>query len=221
MPTDAVAVPPVCLSPAFPRIDPVPLVHRAEPFDDPAWLFEPRYDGFRALLYGSDEGCHIEVDGEAGGQVDDLRNRVADVLGGREAILDGQIVSLDRKGMPVLGHLLSGGGYLAFAAFDLLWLNGIDLRNRPLKERKEQLAELLPEDTGPLYKVLTIEEHGRALFGAIRRLGLGGIVAKCLLEPYGPATRWFEIPNQGRSGAEGRGEAFQQRFRQGNHRSTR
>ena len=73
------------------------------------------------------------------------------------------------------------------------------------------LAELLPEDTGPLYKVLTIEEHGRALFGAVKRLDLPGIVAKCQHDPYRSTRVWHEIRNRGCSrAAEVRGGAFRQ-----------
>jgi bifunctional non-homologous end joining protein LigD len=117
------------------------------------------------------------------------------VLGGRQAILDGEIVALDRKGKPVFRDLLKGGGYLAFAAFDLLWLDGQDLRARTLTERKRRLADLLPSDTAPLYKVFTLEEHGRALFEATRRMDLGGVVAKRTSDPYGADTFWYMIRN--------------------------
>jgi bifunctional non-homologous end joining protein LigD len=196
MPTDTLPVPPFRHA-GLPRVAPVPLVSRAEPFDDPAWIFEPKYDGFRAFLYGAGKDCEIETSRHLDVDAQDLRSRVSAVLGSREAILDGQIVSLDRQGKPVLQQLLRGEGYLAFAAYDLLWIDGSDLRDRPLKIRKQQLAELLPEDTGPLYKVLSIEEHGRALFGAIRQLGLSGIVAKSQEDPYSPATMWYAIRNPG------------------------
>jgi bifunctional non-homologous end joining protein LigD len=197
MPTDLV-VP--SLKPAgLPQVDPVPLVPRPDAFDDPAWVFEPKYDGYRALLYRAPQSCEIDVFGNRGLQIHELQNRMAEVLRGREAILDGDLVSLDRQGKPVLQHLLRGEGYPAFAARDLLWLDGTDLRDLPLKSRKQHLAELLRKDTGPLYKVLSIEEHGRALFGAIRRLDLRGIIAKCQDDPYSPAAVWYEIANQGAS----------------------
>jgi bifunctional non-homologous end joining protein LigD len=126
-------------------------------------------------------------------RVADLRDRVSEVLQQREAILDGQIVSLNRQGKPVFEDLLRGDGYLAFAAFDLLWLDGVDLRKRPLSERKESLSDLLPEDTGPLYKILTIEEYGQALFNAVKRMDLEGIVAKCKADAYTPDTMWYKI----------------------------
>ena len=198
MPTDAVAAAPTRYATALPQVELISLVPRPEPFDDPAWIFEPRYDGFPAVLYHSEEGCDIEVLQETALPLQDLRDRVAEVLGSREAILAGQIVALDRRGKPQLQHLLRAEGYLAFAAQDLLWIDGADLRDRPLRYRKQRLAQLLPEDSGPLYKVLTIEEHGRALFGASRRLDLGGILAKCQDDPYAPGTVWYAIPNPAR-----------------------
>jgi bifunctional non-homologous end joining protein LigD len=180
----------------LPQIDPVVLASRADPFDDSEWLFEPKYDGFRGMLYASNLGCEIRSPRDD--RIDrfvSLWDRVAEVLRGREAILDGEIVSLDRHGKPVLQDLIRGQGYLAFAAFDLLWLEGRDLRSSPLARRKALLAELLPEDTGPLYKVLTIEEHGRALYSAVRRMELAGIVAKRLTDPYDASTVWYRISN--------------------------
>ena len=126
---------------------------------------------------------------------DDLCERIHAVLNGREAILDGEIVALDRAGRPVLRDLIAGRGTSAFAAFDLLQLDGKDLRGLPLAERKRKLAELLPSDTGPLYKILTIEEYGRALFEATRKLDLEGMVAKRKADGYGPAAKWYSIRN--------------------------
>ena len=159
-------------------------------------MFEPEYDGVRGLLYASADGCAIRsqwitrFDGYA-----ELCERVAAVIGERELILDGEIVSLDSRGRPVFRDLLKGRGFLAFAAFDLLWLDGRDLRPLPLGERKRLLADLLPLDTGPLYKVFTLAEHGRALFEATRKMELEGIVAKRISAPYGPETVWYRIRN--------------------------
>src|ERR671920_467882 len=106
MPTDAVAAAPTRYATALPRVELISLVPRPEPFDDPAWIFEPRYDGFPAVLYHSEEGCDTEVLQETALPLQDLRDRVAEVLGSREAILAGQIVALDRRGKPQLQHLL-------------------------------------------------------------------------------------------------------------------
>ena len=202
----------VRLASRLPSIDPVRLTLRSEPFDDQAWLFEPKYDGFRGVIYTSHLGCEIRSRRDIPlHRFSGLWDRVAEVLGGREVILDGEIVSLDRQGKPVFQELLRGQGFIAFAAFDLLWLDGVDLRTEPLSARKELLGELLPRDTGPLYKILTIDEHGRALYSAIRKMDLEGIVAKRKSDPYGPHTCWYKIKNAGYSQAEGRADLFLRR----------
>lgn len=190
---------------APPQMEPVNPVPRADPFDGPQWMFEPKYDGLRGFLHASPDGCAIgspwitRFDGYA-----ELCERVAGVTGAREVVLDGEIVSLDSKGRPVFRDLLKGRGFLAFAAFDLLWLDGRDLRPLPLSERKRLLADLLPLDTGPLYKVFTLAEHGRALFEATRKLELEGIVAKRISDPYGPETVWYRIRNPAYRQGDGR-----------------
>jgi bifunctional non-homologous end joining protein LigD len=182
----------------LPYVEPIALVPRSDPFDDPDWIFEPKYDGFRGLVYAREDGCEIRSRRDVPlKRFNDLWDRVAEVLRRREAILDGEIVSLDRHGKPVFENLVRRQGFIAFAAFDLLWLDGRDLRAEPLSQRKQRLAELLPEDTGPLYKILAIEEYGRALFGAARKLDLAGIVAKRKGESYGPETVWYRIANPG------------------------
>src|SRR3954464_7832000 len=193
----------------LPSVDPIKPESRGDPFDDPAWLFEPKYDGFRGLLYASSLGCEIRSRRDFRfDRFDELCGRVVSVLGTREVILDGEIVALDRKGKPVFRDLLNGQGFLAFAAFDILWLDGEDLRSLPLDQRKQRLTDLLPADTGPLYKILTLEEHGRALFSAIRKMDLEGIVAKRKADAYGHTTTWYKIKNPNYSQAEGRGDSF-------------
>ena len=198
----------------LPQIEPVILTARGDAFDDPAWVFEPKYDGFRGFVYNSRAGCEIRSRRDFRfDRFGDLCERIAGVLGSREAILDGEVVALNRQGKPVFRDLLQGKGYLAFAAFDLLWLDGTDLRPLPLAERKRALGELLPKDTGPLYKILTLDEDGRALFSAIRKMDLEGIVAKRKSDGYGSATTWYKIKNPGYSQGEGRVDLFRRRDR--------
>jgi bifunctional non-homologous end joining protein LigD len=195
MPTDLVARSPVP-SAGLPDVKPVNLTLRTEPFDGTDWMFEPQYEGVRGLLYGFTDGCEIRSPwGDHFEGYADLCERVRRVLGGREVIVDGEIVSLDPRGKPNLRELLKGRGYLAFAAFDLLWLDGDDLRGLPLLERKRRLAGLLPSDTGPLYKVFTLEEHGRALYQAAKKMDLEGVVAKRKSDPYGSETLWYRVRN--------------------------
>jgi bifunctional non-homologous end joining protein LigD len=198
----------------LPQIEPIILTARGDAFDDPAWLFEPKYDGFRGFVYNSGAGCEIRSRRDFRfDRFGDLCDRIRGVLGSREAILDGEVVALNRQGKPVFRDLLRGQGYLAFAAFDLLWLDGTDLRPLALAERKHALSELLPTDTGPLYKILTLEEDGRALFSAIKKMDLEGIVAKRKSDAYGSATTWYKIKNPGYSQGEGRVDLFRRRDR--------
>jgi hypothetical protein len=101
--------------------------------------------------------------------------------------------------------LPSGRGWLHYAAFDLLWLNGRDLRGQPLIKRKRKLEQLIPTNNSTLSRVLAVEEHGRELFEAAQRLDLEGIVAKrrtirALLRPSGTRSR---IPPTPKLRAEG------------------
>ena len=180
----------------LPTVEPVSPAVRLDPFDDPDWVFEPKYDGIRAFVYAANGSAELRSRQDLRlDRLNELCERVARVLGEREVILDGEIVSLDRQGKPSFRDLIRGEGFLAFAAFDLLWLNGRDLRELPLDDRKRELAGFLPEDTGPLYKILTLGECGRALFNAIRKMDLAGVVAKRRDQPYGPGTTWFQIAN--------------------------
>ncbi len=223
MPASIRPTPPdVRLACGFPEIEPVALTTRPEPFDDPDWLFEPKYEGVRGILYASSACCEIRSRRDF--QFDrfgDLRNRISSVLGGRDVILDGEVVALNRQGKPVFRDLLRGQGFLAFAAFDLLWLDGTDMRPRTLAERKKLLGNLLPEDTAPLYKILTLEEHGRALFSAIKKMDLEGVVAKRKSDPYGPSAAWYKIKNPGYSPSEGRLDLFRPRERRRSERVSR
>lgn len=181
---------------ALPDIEPIGLVPRIEPFDDPGSLFEPKYDGLRAFLYVSRSSCEVRPQPDFGfDRFHDLCSRIRDVLGAREAILDGEVVALGRQGKPGFPDPVRSQDFIAFAAFDLLWLDGTDLRHLPLRERKRLLGEMLPADTGPLYKVLTLDEYGRALFGAIQKMNLEGVVAKRKKDPYDSGTIWYLIKN--------------------------
>jgi bifunctional non-homologous end joining protein LigD len=184
-------------------VEPISFVTRSAPFDSPDWLFEPLYDGHRALLHVDDSRCHIMPAGEQPiPGLAELQVRLAEVAPpAGQAMLDGLVVALDRQGAPIRGAR-PGEGFPAFAAFDLPWLE-TDLRSSPLARRRASLATLLPRDTGPLFKIFALEEHGRALFAAARRMDLDGVVARRLSDPYAPESVWYIIPNP----SAGQGEA--------------
>jgi ATP-dependent DNA ligase len=88
---------------------------------------------------------------------------------------------------------------------DLLWLNGRDLRQLPLTQRKKRLERLIPASVGALNRVPCFEGEGRELFEAACRLDLEDIVAKRKADPYGIGTPWYKIKNAAYTQTEGAG----------------
>ncbi|MFL5448345.1 MAG: hypothetical protein ACJ8AX_07340, partial [Gemmatimonadales bacterium] len=121
----------------------------------------------------------------------------------------GEIVSLDDEGRIDFWGLMRGQGTLAYAAFDLLWLNGQDLRSRSLQRRKRRLDRLIPASVGALNRIPCFSGEGRELFEAACRLDLEGIVAKRKDDCYAPDTAWYKIKNSTYTQAEGRAELFE------------
>jgi bifunctional non-homologous end joining protein LigD len=195
---------------ALPRIQPIiPTLH-TQAFNNPAWLFEPKYDGFRGLVYLTGLRCTIRSKrGHTFSKFDELRRRLCAELPRLEVILDGEIIAIDDEKRMDFWRLMKGRGHLAYAAFDVLWLRGKDLRELPLIERKKRLQRLLPAAVGPLNVIPWFEENGRELFQAARQYDLEGIVAKRKADPYDTRTRWLKIKNPTYSQAEGRRELFE------------
>lgn len=188
----------------LPLVEPVLLTARSDPFNDPAWLFEPKYDGYRGLLYVTRHGCCFRSKrGNVLKRFQELCYWVREELPVKEAILDGEVVALDAEGRQNLGALSTGQGNLHYAAFDALWVNGRDLRRLPLKRRKRVLTGLVPATTTVLSQVFSIEERGRDLFDASERLDLEGIVAKRMTDPYRRDTVWYKIKSRTYTQSEG------------------
>src|SRR3954447_21598158 len=103
--------------------------------------------------------------------------------------------------------MLAGRGHLHYAAFNLLWLNGRDLRAQPLTRRKQRLERLIPTTTPVVSRVFSIERRGRDMLGAAQQLDLEGIVANRKAGPYSPETTWYKIKNRAYTQAEGRWES--------------
>jgi bifunctional non-homologous end joining protein LigD len=188
--------PPLPSRRALPKIDPIVPVLRSAPFNDPAWLFEPKYDGFRGMVYLTRKCCTIySKRGNPMARFRDLGEQLRAELPQREVILDGEVISIDQEGRINFWDLMRGRGVFAYAAFDVLWLNGRDLRDLPLTQRKKRLERLIPAAVGALNRVPCFEDGGRELLEAACRLDLEGIVAKRKVDPYGPKTAWYKIKN--------------------------
>ena len=193
----------------LPRVHPIIPIARTQPFDDPEWLFEFKYDGFRALLYLEQGRCRfISRNGNILSRFGELCDQLAAEIAVDDAIVDGEVITADEAGRPVFLDLLRGRRKPAYVAFDLLWLNGADLRALPLRERRRRLQDVLPKGSVAISEALSVQGRDRELFDLMRVNDLEGIVAKLLAHPYDLRTKWLKIKNPDYSQKEGRGDLF-------------
>jgi bifunctional non-homologous end joining protein LigD len=100
----------------LPVVEPIVPVARGVPFDDPAWLFEPKYDGFRGLLYVTRQECHFRSkQGNVLKKFQELGYWVREELRVKEVILDGEVIALDSEGRQDFRGLLAGRGNFHYA----------------------------------------------------------------------------------------------------------
>ncbi|AEV97946.1 DNA ligase D [Niastella koreensis] len=168
-------------------------------FDDKNWIFEIKYDGYRALSYINDS--EVTIMSRKDLSFNKKFPPVAEALKQLEleAILDGEIVALNEEGRSDFQLLQqwqkNGEGELVYYVFDLLWLNGYNLMHLPLVERKEILQQILPEH--PMIRYSDhIEQKGRQFFEVANKQGLEGIMAKERDSAYTPKIRtrqWLKI----------------------------
>jgi bifunctional non-homologous end joining protein LigD len=183
---------------------------RERAFTDPHWLYELKYDGYRLLASRQGGKGHLlyRSGRDATPTWPDVCATVA-ALPFEDLILDGEVVAFDSEGRTSF-HDLQLRGQLQRAAdieraavlhpcsyvvFDLLALEGYDLRPLPLIERKKLLRRVIPR-AGPVIYADHIEKEGEALFNEIARRGLEGIMAKRMDAPYKPgrSNLWLKVP---------------------------
>jgi bifunctional non-homologous end joining protein LigD len=160
------------------------------------WVFEPKWDGFRAIVTVS--GGDVTLTSRNG---NDLTERFRDVARAAtlaittpDAVLDGEICSLDDEGRSRFSLLQEGGGIPVLVLFDLLELDGESLVDLPLQERRERLQQVVGSDAGVL--VSPQFDDGPALLAAARQQGLEGVVAKKTDSQYKPGRRspdWHKL----------------------------
>jgi ATP-dependent DNA ligase len=130
----------------LPLLPPLPLRRRPEPFSHPDWLFEINYDGFRSLAYRDPSGVRlVSRNGNRFASFVDLCAGIEMFLKEKHAVLDGEIACLGDQGHSQFNELLFRRGTPIFCVFDLLYLDGEDVRERPLIERKRMLRRIVPE----------------------------------------------------------------------------
>ncbi len=201
----------------LPSFEPMRLAHLRQPFDHADWLFELKYDGFRALAYVENGSARFSQRHNTYKSFDQLCGQIVQCPKVQDAILDGEIVCLGKDGRPRFDDLLRRRSPQYFYAFDLLWLNGRDLRELPLIKRKRLLRRIIPKERSVLFAEHVVST-GVALFHAACEMDLEGIVAKWKSAPYrmdSKRTSWVKIKNPDYSQAEGRHELFEKFHSQG------
>lgn len=108
----------------------------------------------------------------------------------QRAVLDGEVVACDVTGRMVFRDLLARKA-TCFIAFDALWLDGDDLRDMPLVERKQRLKAILPKQSNIVCEPVSVIGDGKRLFAAVQQHDLEGIVAKRLADSYRSTTTWW------------------------------
>jgi bifunctional non-homologous end joining protein LigD len=193
----------------------VPMLARLStlPPDDEHWGYEIKWDGVRAVAY-IEPGGAVRLESR---NLNDLTLRypeaaaVAAALGGKSAVLDGEVVAFDELGRPSFERLqrrmhLTGEARIgarsrttpiAYVIFDLLYLDGHNLMRLPYTERRARLEDL--DLNGATWRTPAYRAgDGAALLAASAEQGLEGIVAKRLDSPYEPGRRggqWLKIKN--------------------------
>ncbi|MEJ8756942.1 DNA ligase D [Pontibacter sp. H259] len=170
------------------------------PFDGDDWIYEIKWDGFRAVAEVQ-EG-KVELYSRNGKSYGETYKPILDSLKqlGQNAILDGEIVVLNDKGYATFQQLQNyqntPSQHLYFYVFDLLYLNGEDLRDLPLLERKKRLEQLLADELPAVRYSDHVVGNGVAFFKEAQRNNVEGIMAKKANSPYRTgqrSTEWLKI----------------------------
>ncbi|HEV3190503.1 MAG TPA: non-homologous end-joining DNA ligase, partial [Polyangiaceae bacterium] len=169
------------------------------------WLFEVKYDGYRLLACkaGSDTRLYTRRANDWTARFVPISQAIAK-LGARECVLDGEACVVDADGRPSFAGLqewLSGTGAsaeparIAYAAFDLLWLDGRDLRGEAIELRRELLERLLEGHGAPLSLSRSVQGDLPGLLRAAKEAGLEGLIAKKRGSTYvsGRSGAWVKL----------------------------
>jgi bifunctional non-homologous end joining protein LigD len=191
-----------------PPVEPMLATLTSAAFDDPEWVFEPKWDGIRAIaICGEDTRLISRNDRDITVAYPEL-HRLDDRVVALDAILDGEIVAFE-DGVPSFQRLqqrmhlrderrieqMAKQIPVAYIVFDLLYLDGEDLTGRPLVERRRQLEEIIVASERIQISPVT-EADGSALFQAAAQQGLEGIMAKKGSSLYKPGARsrdWLKV----------------------------
>jgi bifunctional non-homologous end joining protein LigD len=166
------------------------------------WIYEIKFDGYRAMALRGDSETRLPSRNQKdlGTKFPEVKDSIA-ALNIQDAIIDGEIVALDEKGRSFF-QLLQGLDMgqkkppIVFYAFDLLRLNGKDLQDLPIEERKAKLEELLKKPPGVIRYPVSFTKDIPELLDRAHKLGLEGLIGKRSGSRYEPGRRtgaWIKL----------------------------
>jgi len=175
------------------------------PFEDDEWQYEVKWDGFRTLAY-INEG-KVELLSRNNKSFNDKFYPINNLLQSWKinAVLDGEILVLNDKGISKFGDLQNwrseADGALVYYVFDLLWYNGKNLMELPLSDRQAILKAILPKDDDRVRIGKVFKANGTEFYHVAEKLNLEGVIAKKSSSAYTPDLRskdWLKIKVQQR-----------------------
>jgi bifunctional non-homologous end joining protein LigD len=180
----------------WPEPEPMLATPSEMPSDEEGWGHEPKWPGMRVLAQCTDETHLFDAEGKEISEIFPDFAKLHDRVVALDAMVDGVVVAF-ADGRPTPDRLdptQVGTTPIAYLLFDLTYLDGKDLTQRPLRERRSLLEELIVPNDKVQISPLT-EGNGTALLAAVADQGLDGVVAKRLDSRYksGTADDWLEI----------------------------
>ncbi len=179
------------------NIAPMALTLSQEPFNDPEWQFEIKWDGFRMVAYCSGERVNL-----SSGRNNNFNKRFSSIKTELQrlklnAVLDGEVVKLDEHGSPNFSNIITPNqkGHTVFYVFDLLWYEGRNILDLPLFQRRRVLKSVLGKSDIVRFSD-HVDEKGIELFELVEKHRVEGIVAKHKQSVYSPGYRtnqWLKI----------------------------
>ncbi len=177
-----------------------------KPFDEPGWLYEVKWDGYRTIVY-LNKGI-VEMRSRNNKSFNEKFYSIYDALSDWcthqsrrkiNAVLDGEIIVINDKGISNFSRLQGwrseADGELVLYLFDVLWLDGYDLTQLPLTERKE-ILQLIAPNTNNIRLSESFDAGATEFFEVAKKLKLEGIIAKKADSRYIPGFRtkeWLKI----------------------------
>lgn len=194
---------------AFPKdIQPMLATLVDKPVEEQGWVYELKWDGYRALSYI--QNGKVDIRSRNNKSFNEKYYPIFNALKQWDinAVVDGEIIVVNDKGFSDFSDLQNwrseADGELIYYLFDLLWLDGENLMDRPLNERKKLLRSIAPDDNGSIKISNNFDATGKELFDLADKMGLEGIIAKKAGSIYVPGMRskeWLKIKTEKRQEA--------------------